>query len=237
MLTRNKIRFMANKINADNKRLLTEEKSKEYAENRQKRNKENREQRKKEKEEGKLGSRRLAFIENIMKAYGVSRPELARRMNNTAQNLYWIFSVRDDCTLGKAKEMLSKLGITLDVKIVRKSRKKAPSPRTIESREYTTSDKVVSRLVGDLPDIIMSADEVRIPEYISGYPDGKNLSFLARYIESVGYPISKLENLIGMSRGAFRQIFMTKRDDVDISKIYDIARVSDGEINWIVTKL
>lgn len=230
---------MANKINVDNKQPLpiTEEKSKEYAQNRQKRNRDNREQRKKEKEEGRLYTRRLAFIENIMKAYGVSRPELARRMNNTAQNLYWIFSVRDDCSLGKAKEMLSKLGIRLEVEIVRKSKKKAQSPRKIESREYTTSDNVVSRLVGDLPDIVISADEIRIPEYISGYPDGKNISFLARYIESVGYPITKLESLIGMSRGAFRQIFMTERDDVDISKIYDIARVTDGEINWIVTKL
>ena len=227
---------MANKEKTESKP-LSEEKIREYAQNRQKRNRDNREQRKKEKEEGRMYTRRLAFIENIMKAYGVSRPELARRMNNTAQNLYWIFSVRDDCSLGKAKEMLSQLGIRLDVEIIRKSKKKAATPRTIESREYTTSDNVVSRLVGDLPDIVMSADETRIPEYISGYPDGKNISFLARYIESVGYPITKLENLIGMSRGAFRQIFMTERDDIDISKIYDIARVTDGEINWIVTKL
>lgn len=209
------------------------EKAREYTDNRNKKKKEMLQKRKNEKKNGATQNRRLAFIVNIMNAYGIKRPELAARMKCTPQSLYWIFSVTDDCTISKAEEMFDAMGLVFKVGLQRKE--KAKEIRQLQQLDYTTADGTVSRIVGNVPMIIMKdPDPANVPQYIKNYPSGKRLTFLARYLEECAMPITKLEDALGLSHGALRLTFISERDDTDISKIYDIAKITKGEISWII---
>ena len=227
---------MEKENNASN-RHPSPEKSLQYAQTKSKKDKERRQQRRQEKISGKIHGHRLSFMTEILKAYRITRTELARRLHCTTPNLYWIFTDRDDCSLLKAKEILAAVGLKLDVEIVPSTSQKTSSMKTIEETEYLTDDNVPNKIVTRLPELSVPPTHAEMPKYITDYPDGKNLSFLARYIEKAGYPVPVIENLIGASRSSIRQFFIRESGDINISKIYDIARETNGQINWLVDKL
>ena len=223
--------------NEPSNRIPSPEKAQQYALTRSKKDKERRQQRRQEKLDGNVHGRRLEFLTEILKAYRITRTELAKRLQCTTQSLYWIFTDRDDCSLLKAKEILAAIGLKLDVEIVPSASRKTSSVKTLQETEYITEDNVPNRIVTRIPELAIPTSKTEIPKYITDYPDGKNLSFLARYIEKAGYPIPVIENLIGASRSSIRQFFIRKSGDINISKIYDIARETNGQINWLIDKL
>ena len=209
-----------------------EARKRKYAENKQRKDKANREKRRMEKREGKMKNRRLSFIVNILNTYRITRTELAKRLGETTQNMYWIFSVQDDCALSKAREIFATIGLRLSVQINKKS-----AHNKTQTIDYVTAGNVTSKVVFKFPEHASVYRAVKIPKYISDYPDGKYLSFLARYLENVGYSISEIEKMTSVSRGSIRQTFVNENDDIAISRIYDIARATNGEITWFVDEL
>ena len=203
---------------------ITEEKKQEYAENRKQKNKELLQQRKEEKEENKTQERRLAFIQNILNSYGVTRNDLARELGNTTQNLYWIFSVRDDCTLSKAEEILAVCNINLEVEL-------KPKIKRLDNREFL-SDGITNKIVGELAET-STFHTVKQPKYITDCEKDSRMYFLAEFITENEIDTRLLEKKIESSYGHLRQIFMT--DNIYLSMIYKIANATNSEILWKIS--
>ena len=203
---------------------LSEEKKRIYAENRKQKNKELLQQRKEEKEENKTQERRLAFIQNILNSYGVTRNDLARELGNTTQNLYWIFSVRDDCTLSKAEEILAVCNINLAVELKTKIKR-------LDKREFL-SDGITNKIVGELAEM-STFHTIKQPKYIIDCMKENRMYFLAKFITENEIETRLLEKKIESSHGHLRQIFVT--DNIYLSTIYKIANATNSEILWKIS--
>lgn len=210
------------------KKNIPETKIKAYREKNAVLTKQRRSERRREVAEGNTDSRRLAFIDNILKAYGINHKELALKLGCTPQNVYWIFGVTDDCALSRAEQMLAALGLRLQVTLERNNG--VQTPQKLNDAQFV-SNNVRNRIQGTLPEA-MKTTARQLPGYITACPDEARLKFLADYILTLGLPAVTIERNAGMTHGNLFNFF--KRDDINISKIFDIVQATGGEIVWNV---
>lgn len=209
---------------------IAPEKRKQYDKTKSDKDRRNRLLRKEEKKNNTTDTRRLAFLSNIMKAYGHNQKTIADALGCTQQNIYWIFSVRDDCQISRAEEILAICGLTLEIKL--ENTALGRPAQMLRSASFVSGD-VVNRLEADLP-ITLTTRSVNTPDYIRNCPEGARMRFLADYINETGRNVALIESKAGMSRGNVVHFF--QRDDMAISKLYDIAKGTGAEITWKIQK-
>ena len=217
---------------------VTPNKKAEYARRRSESAKAKIQERKKEKSEGRLDERRLAFLANIINAFGMTRVELAKRIQTTPQNLYYIFSVADDCTLSKAEKILEALGLTLKVEIKNDELEKKNRKRKPIQNEYTSAG-TVNKIIGNIPGFMENGFQMpsALSDTIKNYPKGERLTFLAEYLVEVNQSMRSIERELSRSYGTIAKKFAHGHNDIDISMIYEIANATGGEIHWIVNPI
>lgn len=211
---------------------ITPEKKMEYSQRQSIKNKENRRQRQNERKNGLTDTRRLAFIDNIVKAYGYTQVTLAKLLDCTPQNIYWIFSVRDDCAVSKAQEILGAMKLALRIELKRKE----PAINKAEKLNTATfqSNAVVNKIKGEIP-FINGTSTSQVPDYVRDCPKDSRIRFLADFLIENNYSINYLEQIVGIAHGNIMNYFI--RQDMPISKVYDIARVTESEIIWNINPL
>ena len=207
-----------------------EERKRKYAQKQSETNKTRRAERKREKLEGQTDSRRLAFLSSIMSAYGYTQQSLAEALGCTPQNIYWIFSVRDDCSLSKAEEIMCVFNLSLKVELKPSAPQKAYKP--LNTCGFTFEGNVKNRIEGNLPILKPSA---KYPKYITECPTESRVRFLADFLISLGKSISTIEKECEWSHGNIMGAF--EREDITISKIYKLAQCGNAEIIWHVDEL
>lgn len=67
----------------------------------------------------------------------------------------------------------------------------------------------------------------RMPDYYQ-VNHKKRLSFIREFLHESGYPITEVATILGITRYAISYWF--KRDDIQISRIYDIAQSFDADL-------
>ena len=186
-------------------------------------------QRRKEIEDNNVANRRLSFLTNIFKAYGYNNSMIAKKVGTTQQSMSWSFNVADDCRLSQAEEFLSVLGLDLKVEI-RKDEKKNRRIDLADKKEGNNSGvkySIEGDIIGDVHWI-----NPKMPDYINECTPDKRMYFLATYIPSLGLNMKQLMEMTDMEMTSLRYIFA--KDDIKISRIFDIARSTGGEIIWKV---
>lgn len=214
----------------EQKAKIDPEKRKIYDKRKSDKDKENRIRRKEEKKNNTTDSRRLAFLSNIMKAYGHNQKTISECLHCTQQNIYWIFSVRDDCMISRAEDILSICDLELDIKL-ENSNLSRPT-QTLRSASFV-SGNVVNKIEAEIP-ITMKTQPASTPHYIRNCPQEARLRFLADYIIETGKNVTEIETLAGMARGNIVHFF--QKDDMAISRLYDIAHGTGAEITWKIVR-
>lgn len=225
---------------ATRKHLPKEERQKETAEQRKERYAENkrkkealaRQQRREEMSENETANRRLSFLANIFKATGHNYSDIAKLCNTTQQSMSWIFSVMDDCRLSQAEQFLRVIGLDLKVELTNKN--KQNKEFSLEDKKEGVNSGVHYTIQGDINEILKWTNP-KMPDYINECSKDKRMYFLAKYIPNVGMNITELTERFGIEMTSLRYIF--QKDDIKISKIFDIARATDAEITWKVNRI
>lgn len=89
-----------------------------------------------------LDDKRLQFLESLMAAIGVSKPELAHLMRMTPQNIFAYFK-RDDMRLSCAMQIVDRLGYELSFSL---DRENPSSPLCVVEIELSQDQDNVGRL-------------------------------------------------------------------------------------------
>ena len=209
------------------------EKIKEYQDRRTEQSKKLRAIRKKEKETNTTDSRRLAFLQNILTAYGYNQKTIAEKLGCTPQNINWIFSVKDDCFLSRAEEMLAICGLAVKVKLTREENTLKETPKTLQSAEFNSAG-VLNRIDADIL-VGIKKNPVFYPKYITECPETSRMRFLADYITENKKSIAEVEKLLEISHGNVVHYFV--KNDINISKIFTLAEKTGSDITWKITPL
>ena len=89
--------------------------------------------------------KRLQFLLDMLKETGVSKRELARRMEMSYQNMFVYFQ-RDDMKISQAETMASKLGYELTFSLNGKKRKQKEDKLVMELEDIVGDDAKLQRL-------------------------------------------------------------------------------------------
>lgn len=206
-----------------------EERAIRYKEKKKQNEKRARELRKQEKLQNAENKRRLYFLAKTVKALGYNYKQIALKMGLTQQTMTWIFSVKDDCKLSMAENILDAIGFNLGVEI------KNSNKKYISKEETTggTESGVKYTIEGDIVSIQKELGQP-MPEYIREINPEARMCFLADYFKSLGFRITDLSNKIEINLTGIRYIFV--HDDIKISQIYQIAGKTGGEVIWKINK-
>lgn len=210
---------------------IPDEKRLEYVEAKRIKEVTERKKRKEEKIQGKMQDRLLAFLENLIKSHGYNHRTFAEKANTTAQSIYWIFSVKDDCDLTKVEEFLNVLDydVRLELREVNKSAPKRKLDRTsFQSRDISI------KIEGDIMTSVGKNNNYPTPEYIKNYPEDGRLHALAELICRDGYTLKEFSEITGIPAYTVRLIFT--RDNIRVSQIAEIAKAFGLEIVWKLSK-
>ena len=191
-----------------------------------------RELRAQEKRENRENDRRLAFLANTIRAMGYTKSEIAAKIGLTQQALSWIFSVKDDCKLSLAKEILDSIDLTLSVEIRKQEIAKTTSLK-LQQNKSGKNQGVPFVIEGDIIDTPFG-NTYSIPSYISKCPEDSNMYFLAKHIIESQVPTNEILKNTDLDYTGLRYIFT--KDDIRISHIYQIARSTGGEIVWKINR-
>lgn len=188
-----------------------------YAKTQHDRDVEKRQQAKDIKKSGDVTTRRMYFLEHIIKSQGLTWREVADRAGLTQQAVSWIM-VSDDTKLQKVKEILAPLKIDITPTYI------SPSDNTIRIDHRWEDFEVV----GFIPRIQRSHSSEKIIEESMQAKD--NLYFLSRYLFDNSITLQQLSDKVGISMQTLRNCYATK--NIRISQIYDIAEAYGLRVRW-----
>lgn len=188
--------------------------------------------RKQEKAEGQTEERLLAFLDQIIRSCGYNHKTFAEKAGLTPQSVHWIFSVVDDCTLSKAEELLAAIGLTIRATL---EPDKGAKPQAKLEKTTWQNDNVTMVIKGDIDSIAQKGNAYPYPDYIKNYPKEGRLYWLAKLIQDQGYNMTSFSKLIGYEPLSVRYWFNV--DNLRISQLRDIARVTSMKIVWEINKM
>lgn len=206
-----------------------EERKERYLKSKQEKEASQRKKRKEEVENNTTTDRRLSFMTNIFDALGYNKNKIAKLCGTTQQAMSWYFSVVDDCRLSQAEEFLRAIGLDLKVSINRDG--KTPRQVLPDVKKTGQNNGVKFTINGDVAKNIKWINP-KMPAYVNACTPDKRLYFLATYLPSVGLPITELMQKCNIDMSSLRYYFTS--DDIKISKLFDIARATGGDIIWTV---
>ena len=186
-----------------------------------------REARKREIRENRRSDRRLFFIIKTISSLRLTQKEIAARIGKTQQTLSWAFSVKDDCRLSLAQQIMNCMGYSLGVWIKRDAPK-----NSIKDRRSGCNKGTVFVIEGE---IVEDYPFKRFPDYIRNCNPDRRLYFLAEYLMEIGDGTKEITRKTNLDLTSIRHMFM--QDDVKISQIFNIARRTGGVIVWTINKL
>ena len=189
-----------------------------------------RKKREEERQTNTVQDRKLAFLTNIIYSSGLDMKKVAAKIGTTQQALSWCFSVKDDCRLSRAEEIVNAVGCKLQVTI-KKGQNSALA--IVETKLTGNNNGVKFSIEGSEAGKIHKCNP-KMPEYVNLCPSGARMYWLAQYLPSVGTPITEMMNDCELDLSSLRYIFA--KDDIKISQIFQIAKGTGGEIVWKITK-
>ena len=201
-----------------------------YRANKRLKEQKEREKRKLERQFNSVQDRKLAFLTNIIYSSGLDMKKVAAKIGTTQQALSWCFSVKDDCRLSRAEEIVNAVGYKLQVSI-KKGQNNAPAK--VETKLTGNNNGVRFTIEGADAGKIINYNP-KMPEYVNLCPSGARMYWLAQYLPSVGTSITEMMNNCELDLTSLRYIFV--KDDIKISQIFQIAKGTGGEIVWKITK-
>ena len=220
-------------MNNTKKHGITPEKRRLYGETKRRHEAEMRRLRNEEKRTGRKHTRRLAFIEMIIRSFGQNIAGIAALCGMSQQNLHWHFSVKDDIKLSMAERILGVLG--LELKVEMKPLGPIPDKSGVSALESLTNRHVKIRIEADefyrLPD-----GNPYLPDCIRKCPEESRMHFLARHLVGLGFGITMLsQEVLGMDAVSVKNIF--SHDDIKVSLLMNIAERTNSEITWVIRRV
>lgn len=180
------------------------------------------EQRAKEKEQGLTGMRRLAFVKDLIYGRGFTIQRIASRVPMTAQGLWWVFDVQDDCQLDVLERILAAVGVSCSVSLRFRNHGKKDSP--ISSRRYRFDGNVTIPLYTR-----------NYPAIVSDCPEGSRMRFLADFIIDTRLPFSAFCMKSGYPERSYYNFFKGQR--IKVSFICQIAERFDADVVWTLNEI
>ena len=208
-----------------------EQRKSRYAKTKQQTEKAAREKRQKEKLENTTADRRLSFLTNIIYSYGYNKSKIAKLLGESQQYLAWHFSVKDDCRLSQAEQILSVMGLELKVELVNNKTVQTPIRHFKKAEGENTGVKftIINQTAKQI-----TLQNTAMPDYINNCPPDARMYFLAQYLPNVKIPITELCNRCEIDMPSLRYIF--QKDDIRISQIFQFAKGTGGEILWKISE-
>lgn len=183
-----------------------------------------REEYKAAKKAGGDTTRRLHFLDQILKTLGYSYNELAERSGYSSQLIGW-WMIADNCKYKHLIKVLQSINIGIEPKF----EDKEASTEIIKEERY--------ELRGTLPSLPKKTAKEDIGSIILNkrLEEGGDLLFLAQFIKESGLTLSAFCKKIKTDYTCFRRWIST--DDIPISKLYEIADAFDKKIIWNIRDL
>lgn len=210
-------------------RILQQKKDK-YKKNKQLAEQRARLKRKQEKADNAINDRRLSFLTNIIYSRGYNMKRIAEMIGTTQQAMSWCFSVKDDCRLSFAEEILGVLGLKLSV--LMKSDGKIPAEPLPEEELKGMNNGVRFSLEGDIAKTIQRINP-KMPDYVNECTADKRMYWLAKFLPTVNIPITEMMKRCDFDLSSLRYIFI--KDDIKISQIFKIAKGTGADIIWNIS--
>lgn len=195
------------------------EKKREFSEIKKKHDRKLRDIYKAAKKTGGDSTRRLYFLNQILKTLGYTYNELAERSGYSPQLIGW-WIIADNC---KYKHLIKVLN-TINIGIEPTFENKEENTRIIMEKRYEVR--------GTLPPSHKKSSKDNIGSNLlnNRIEEGGDLLFLAKFIKDTGLTLSAFSKKIKTDYTCFRRWIQT--DDIPISKLYEIADAFDKKIIW-----
>lgn len=202
-----------------------DETARRYRETRLENIRKRREERQREIENGARGERRMAFLDEILKAKGYSVKRFARACGMNPQKVFWWLTTADDASYAAVRDSLRIIGVGLDARLTPKT----PRIRIEKAGGIGRSmaDSETERMIASRRSAETNTHLKRCLE------SGGRLSFLAEYIIGSGLSLHAVSRLSGIEMTSLR--LYLQNDNLKISAIYRIAESLDADITWLVS--
>lgn len=202
--------------------LTPAERKRRYVEAAKKKELQQREKYRRDKMEGKMGTRYLAFLSDILRTLGLSRTDFARGIGITQQGVQYRF-FSDDILLSTIEKGLGYYGYRIEVKL-------EPNEEIVFKLHGDDSAQSRYRIEG----ITIPEGSVVYPKYIHQCIDnGGRVAFLAKSIVDSGRMIGALCKEAGIDSSSIRHYLVTQ-DDIRIRYLYLLAKVMNLRVVWSV---
>lgn len=172
-----------------------------------------------DKKNGNKSSRRMYFLEHIIKSRNLTWKKVAEICGLSQQSLSWIM-VADDTRLTKVKEIINKLGNSISLEYTKNE--------SVESK-HETKNEPLFEIRGEL-----SANAAIDPIVNESLNENKNLYFLARFLANNNLSLLDFSKKVGIPKLYLERYFA--KDDIRISTIYQIAEACNLKIIWNLDK-
>lgn len=176
-------------------------------------------------------ARRLGFILDIANALGYNLREFGALSGTSPQMMTWIFNVRDNCNLSKAREILAGAGLDLGVTIETTRKTGTTGAGGVQMQVNTSIRK---KTITTEPDWFRELENSSHPLhflydfYLQVSP--ANVTVFCR-----GCKISHDDGTVTTLDTTSLRYYISKKD-IPVSQIYNIARSYDGKIIWNITQ-
>lgn len=177
-------------------------------------------------------ARRLGFILDIANALGYNLKEFGALSGTSPQMMTWIFNVRDNCNLSKAREILAGAGLELGVTI-ETTRKTGTTGAGGVQMQVNTS--IRRKTITTEPDWFRELEDSSHPLhflydfYLQVSP--ANVTAFCR-----GCRITHDDGTVKPLDTTSLRYYISKQD-IPINQIYNIARSYGGKIIWDINQL
>ena len=177
-------------------------------------------------------ARRLGFILDIANALGYNLKEFGALSGTSPQMMTWIFNVRDNCNLSKAREILAGAGLGLSVSIETTHKSGATGAGGVEMQVNTSIQR---KTITAEPDWFRELEKVSHPLhfiydfYVQVAP--ANVTAFCRNCK-----VTHDDGTVTVLDTTSLRYYITK-EDIPVSQIYNIARSYGGKIIWNINQL
>lgn len=170
-----------------------------------------------------IEQKNMIFFIKIVKSLGLNYRQFSELTGVSQQLISWWLMV-DDCKLSNIISVFDKLGMKIECSY-------SPLPGS----KYVFSSERFSIEIEDLPAIKTKSDNNKNDVLDEALRKNERLRFLAEFINGLEIGLTSFCKNIGIQYFNIYQWF--KKDDIKISKIYDIADKTQQKVNWKLTSL
>lgn len=167
-----------------------------------------------DKRNGNKASRRMYFLEHIIKSQSLTWEKVAEKCGVSQQSISWMM-VSDDAKLTRVKDILKALDISITLEYVWS---KNAEPESENEQRFEIQGLLCINNAAIDPIVNEALDE------------NKNLYFLARFLADSHISVLDFSKKAGIPKQYLKRYF--EKDDIRISTIYEIAEACDLKIRW-----